>query len=1141
MRTPAPLAAGLALVLAVGSVLVLGSASAGADDWTATVTNSGPIYPNSVIYFSGTQPDNSSITDISVNDGPSLDLDALCDGTQTEPTWMCSYTAPSDFSTGPNVINFTLSNSSSESQTSESLDFTVSDYPVPSVTLNDPTPLYADATTFDLQGTTDTQVESATIHFSDDSSGDCAINESPSGTWDCTFTGEGTLPDGDASVSFTFVGNPNTPDPLDFTILPAPDYSAVPAPPTFSASGVEEYDGLTGGAFQGRATLWSWNGSDGPSDPGLGVCMLSTTPSNCEQWRPAIDLTPGHWELRAQQNWQGYSVWPGDPYTGVSYNFRIPDAPTDVVAEPVGAAGITFSGTGTNTDTITVSQQTEGNPVVCTATVSEGSWSCDSDIAFDSVDLTFTVTATDEGAGEAYADGYASEFGLEDSTTYVTGGVSPATTVSATLTAAGTVSFFPGGFTVNALNNTNTIDIYSQNGEGWDYVHSWASGDPYDEAGCVDADTSVTCSNLDPNYWRFDAYQYYGGGEGYARTMIDPTEADEYFYIPEAPTVTTYSITSDGRIRLVGANAQVVSDESPSSGILLYIDGSTTASPCLATDGTTVIPANTDGSWQCETVPLSYGPHSVRAVVQDLGAADNGNEGNGHESYTSYVMGGLSAKSAAVSATFVAPPTSGGTTGGTTPPNVITPVWSFDLSGLDLGNVHPGDTFTITGKGLPPGSTVSFELHSTPVSIGSTVVKPDGTFSLTGTIPADIPAGAHQIIATLTGPGLAPTTAVKPLTIVDTSGATTTSTTSTQSSDAKPAEHAIVGEPAGDPTAPNILTHGLQSIADVVAHPGKIPAALAVGLVLLIFAVLPGHLLNATIAEQYERLSRRIPRLRSSPSWLTRWRAWLSRAPFVGGLLVTATTALLFCLADPRFGLTLATLRLFLAGAIALFVVVYLSNAIASLIVRRRWSINVQLSIRPLGLVLTAIGVIVSRLLDFSPGFLIGLVLGLTIAGKSAAQFAWKAVLIRSSVVIGLALLAWLGFSLFTVGEAEGSTFGSELFLEVLVAITTEGIVALLVELLPLRLLEGERIYRRSKLLWGALYLLCLFIFVVAVVPWEGNWEALGSSLWSWIAVVVVFGAICTGIYLFFRFFSKEHEEEEADEPGELVSISDNE
>jgi len=102
-------------------------------------------------------------------------------------------------------------------------------------------------------------------------------------------------------------------------------------------------------------------------------------------------------------------------------------------------------------------------------------------------------------------------------------------------------------------------------------------------------------------------------------------------------------------------------------------------------------------------------------------------------------------------------------------------------------------------------------------------------------------------------------------------------------------------------------------------------------------------------------------------------------------------------------------------------------------------------------------------------------------------------------------------------------------------------VVGLMVELLPLKLLEGEKLYEKSKLLWGGLYLLAVFIFVVAVVPWEGNWAELGSSLWTWIGIVVGFGIVATGIYLYFRIRGHEEHEEHVitDEDDEkLVPIA---
>ena len=336
----------------------------------------------------------------------------------------------------------------------------------------------------------------------------------------------------------------------------------------------------------------------------------------------------------------------------------------------------------------------------------------------------------------------------------------------------------------------------------------------------------------------------------------------------------------------------------------------------------------------------------------------------------------------------------------------------------------------------------------------------------------------------------------------------------------------------------------MNPILDVLNDPGRIPAAFAAGLVLLIFAVMPAHLLNATIGEQYERLARRVPALRTQPRWYTRIRELLGRAPLLGGVLLTTVTAFLFVFADPSFGVNGHSLRLFLALAGALLVVTYLANLITGLILRRSWSLDVVVAIRPLGLILTVIGVVLSRVLEFSPGLLIGLVLGLSIASKDAAKYAWRAVLVRTSVVVVFAIIAWVTYSTISTDVHLNPTFQGELMLELFVAIVTEGIVMLLVELLPLHLLEGERLFRRSRVLWGSIYTVVLALFLLSVVPWEGNWRELGESFWPWFTVVAAFGVVCIAIYLYFRFVAPplHHEadhDSKRDAEKELVAIGD--
>jgi hypothetical protein len=79
-----------------------------------------------------------------------------------------------------------------------------------------------------------------------------------------------------------------------------------------------------------------------------------------------------------------------------------------------------------------------------------------------------------------------------------------------------------------------------------------------------------------------------------------------------------------------------------------------------------------------------------------------------------------------------------------------------DLTGSTLST---GDHVSVSGSDLPPGATITVDLHSTPVTLGTTTVTPDGTFRLDLTIPAGTTTGSHQLDATITGTGLTTTTA----------------------------------------------------------------------------------------------------------------------------------------------------------------------------------------------------------------------------------------------------------------------------------------------------------------------------------------------------------------------------------------------
>ncbi|HLY13392.1 MAG TPA: hypothetical protein VKR24_03510, partial [Candidatus Limnocylindrales bacterium] len=77
----------------------------------------------------------------------------------------------------------------------------------------------------------------------------------------------------------------------------------------------------------------------------------------------------------------------------------------------------------------------------------------------------------------------------------------------------------------------------------------------------------------------------------------------------------------------------------------------------------------------------------------------------------------------------------------------------------------PGQQITVSGQGAASGSTVHLWLHSTPVSLGTTIALQDGTYSQLVTIPGGTAVGAHLIEAIGTDPSDAPFTITTAITV----------------------------------------------------------------------------------------------------------------------------------------------------------------------------------------------------------------------------------------------------------------------------------------------------------------------------------------------------------------------------------------
>jgi hypothetical protein len=97
------------------------------------------------------------------------------------------------------------------------------------------------------------------------------------------------------------------------------------------------------------------------------------------------------------------------------------------------------------------------------------------------------------------------------------------------------------------------------------------------------------------------------------------------------------------------------------------------------------------------------------------------------------------------------------------------PVLDLTLD-LEQGDAAGGSNVHVTASGLQPSSTVTVELHSDPVVLGTGTADPQGSFSMTVQLPTDIEPGAHVIVASGTSAHGDPVFASQPL-LIDWAGA----------------------------------------------------------------------------------------------------------------------------------------------------------------------------------------------------------------------------------------------------------------------------------------------------------------------------------------------------------------------------------
>jgi hypothetical protein len=245
---------------------------------------------------------------------------------------------------------------------------------------------------------------------------------------------------------------------------------------------------------------------------------------------------------------------------------------------------------------------------------------------------------------------------------------------------------------------------------------------------------------------------------------------------------------------------------------------------------------------------------------------------------------------------------------------------------------------------------------------------------------------------------------------------------------------------------------------------------------------------------------------------------WRTPVGIVGFIVLSA---LLYAFLDPTFGFSLTSLATLIGLAIGLLVILFAYGTPLAVFSRNH---NLGLTIRalPATLAIAVICVLVSRLSDFQPGYLYGLIVGFFFIHEVSEETEGKAEAAAAGTSLAAALLAWIVLAVLR-GSGNTDAFTNALLQAATVTIVVAGLENALFAMLPLRFLPGAAVMSWNRVVWAVLIGLGGFGFVqVLLNPTGGGVGYLTdpskTSFFTMVVLLIVFALVSVLFWGWFRF-----------------------
>ena len=262
------------------------------------------------------------------------------------------------------------------------------------------------------------------------------------------------------------------------------------------------------------------------------------------------------------------------------------------------------------------------------------------------------------------------------------------------------------------------------------------------------------------------------------------------------------------------------------------------------------------------------------------------------------------------------------------------------------------------------------------------------------------------------------------------------------------------------------------------------------------------------------------------------WRSPLGIGAFV------LLSALLYAALDPTLGFDAGSLATFLGLAVGMSAML-LTIAIPQLIGARRLGVGATVRALPATLLIAAVCVVISRVAEFQPGYLYGMIIGIAFSRQLAKADAGKIDAVAAAGALAVAVVAWLLLPTVRAGgTAEEQPFVAALLESAFATVVVAGLEAAAFAMMPLRFLPGERVRGWNQRAWIALLGIAMFGFChILLNPSSGYLaDTTRTSLLTVILLLVAFGGGSVLFWAYFRFRPRPRPDITSTPPSPMAS-----